>query len=213
MKYVRHSGGLLVLALLTALLAAGCSSSVRFADGSSPTTRKKQGHAKPKTESHRCINTKAEQNEADTQEETDYFAELERLANCKKNEYTTNIGLLREAKSWMGTKYVYGGESKVSGTDCSGFTQSVFASAGISLPRTAASQFRYTRRISRNEAEIGDLVFFRNKGKIAHVGFYAGKGMMIHASQSNGVVLEKIDKPCYINIAGYGRVPKLITVR
>jgi cell wall-associated NlpC family hydrolase len=204
---------ILIAALFGAVMFTGCSPSIRFAENTEKTSYKKKAKSqKQRKESSKCVASTSSSSEKDKQEEDDYFKELERLSDCNKTEYTSSIGLLREAKSWIGTRYVYGGESK-SGTDCSGFVQSVFSAAGVSLPRTAARQFDYTERISASDAEIGDLVFFTDKGRVSHVGFYAGNGMMIHASSSKGVVLEKINKPCYLNIAGYGRVPGLVTVK
>ena len=74
------------------------------------------------------------------------------------------------AAQYVGTPYVYGG-STPSGFDCSGFTQHVFAQAGISLPRTAAQQGAQGQRVSRSEARPGDLAVVSDG---SHVGIYAG---------------------------------------
>jgi len=103
------------------------------------------------------------------------------------------------AASLAGTPYVYGGDS-TSGFDCSGFTQYVFARAGISsLPRTAEEQRQATTRVSA--PAVGDLVFFG--APAYHVGIYAGNGMMWdspHTGMSVGL------RSIFSSSASYGRV-------
>jgi peptidoglycan DL-endopeptidase CwlO len=85
-----------------------------------------------------------------------------------------SAGVIGIAASLAGIPYVYGGTT-TSGFDCSGFTQYVFARAGIaSLPRTAEEQRQATTPVST--PAVGDLVFFG--APAYHVGIYAGNGMM-----------------------------------
>src|SRR5215471_5428841 len=51
--------------------------------------------------------------------------------------------LLAQARSWLGTRYVFGGCS-ASGIDCSCFVQTIFRSVGIGLPRTSQQQYNST---------------------------------------------------------------------
>jgi cell wall-associated NlpC family hydrolase len=69
--------------------------------------------------------------------------------------------ILVQARSWLGTRYVFGGCSP-SGIDCSCFVQTIFRSVGIDLPRTSQSQFNVTagRGLATTSPEPGDLVFF-----------------------------------------------------
>lgn len=88
------------------------------------------------------------------------------------------------AKKFKGVRYVYGGESP-KGFDCSGFTQYVYKSMGVSLNRTAASQATQGTKIKKADLRPGDLVFFDTNGghnNISHVGIYIGGGQFIHAS-------------------------------
>lgn len=81
------------------------------------------------------------------------------------------------ASSLTGIPYVYGGTSPA-GFDCSGFTQYVYAQAGISIPRTSHDQGMAGTFISAAEARPGDLVWHA----YGHVGIYAGNGMVIEAT-------------------------------
>lgn len=116
-----------------------------------------------------------------------------------------NGSVIGIAHSLSGIRYVYGGGT-LSGFDCSGFTSYVFAQAGRSLPRTAAGQYSATSRISRSQAQPGDLVFFRQGGGIDHVGIYLGGGSFIGAQTSTGVAVASVDSGYWANfVVGYGR--------
>lgn len=92
--------------------------------------------------------------------------------------------LIRNAMSLQGTPYSFGGTSR-SGFDCSGYTQYVFKGSGISLPRTSYAQFGIGSKVSREQLQPGDLVFFSTYSKGAsHVGIYIGGGSFVHASNS-----------------------------
>ena len=120
--------------------------------------------------------------------------------------------IVAEARSWIGTPYRYGGESRA-GTDCSGMVMKVYRDvAGIRLPRNSAKQGEYCRRIKRSELLLGDLVFFSSrKGKgINHVGIYIGNGCFVHASTSRGVIVSDLDQEYYSRTYhSSGRVPGL----
>src|SRR3982751_3030194 len=48
--------------------------------------------------------------------------------------------LLRTGEAYIGTRYVWGGNTPKEGFDCSGFTKYVFAKYGVTLPRTSREQ-------------------------------------------------------------------------
>lgn len=120
--------------------------------------------------------------------------------------------LIQEAQSWIGTKYVYGGNDR-NGVDCSGFVLQVFNRAlSIKLPRTSVLQHQFCDSISRSMLQPGDLLFFTVRGgtKVGHVGIYIGNDKMIHASSSKGVVISYISQRYYTdNFYGAGRVKAL----
>ena len=114
----------------------------------------------------------------------------------------------------QGTEYVWGGED-VNGFDCSGLWFWAFQQQGISLPRTAADQYKATQRISADQLQPGDLIFFNfpadltydGQGGINHVAMYVGNGKILQATSNGGVVKTQDITPFYSdNIYGYGRV-------
>ena len=86
--------------------------------------------------------------------------------------------VVRFARRFLGTRYLYGGTTPGSGFDCSGFTRFVYAHFGITLPHYSGAQFGLGRRVARGGLRPGDLVFFDGLG---HVGLYIGNGRFIHA--------------------------------
>ncbi len=113
--------------------------------------------------------------------------------------------VISAAQSLVGIPYNYGGTT-TAGFDCSGFTVYAFRQAGRSLPRTAAGQYAATSRISRSQAQPGDLVFFRQGGGIDHVGIYLGGGRFIGSQSSTGVAVSTIDSGYWASsFVGFGR--------
>lgn len=92
------------------------------------------------------------------------------------------VDLCQYAKEFLGNKYVWGGASLTKGTDCSGFTMSIYAKYGIKLPHSSVSQSKMGTKVSLAEAKAGDLVFYAKGGTVNHVGIYLGNGQVIHAS-------------------------------
>lgn len=86
------------------------------------------------------------------------------------------------AVQFVGNPYVWGGTSLTNGADCSGFTQSVFAHFGISIPRTSRTQAAGGRKVSMDNLSVGDLIFYARNGTINHVAIYIGGGRVISAS-------------------------------
>lgn len=98
------------------------------------------------------------------------------------SNFDIGLSALAQAKTYLGVPYVYGGAS-YSGVDCSGFTMRAYAQAGVSIPRTATTQYRATKRVSRADLQPGDLIFWGYGSEITHVAMYVGNGMQIHAPQ------------------------------
>jgi cell wall-associated NlpC family hydrolase len=84
-----------------------------------------------------------------------------------------------------GLPYVWGGngpDSGDTGFDCSGLTKAAYAAAGITLPRTAHTQYEAGPRVPDGQPLLpGDLVYYGTPANIHHVGLYIGNGKMINA--------------------------------
>lgn len=102
------------------------------------------------------------------------------------------------AKQFLGNPYVYGGSSLTNGTDCSGFTMSVYAHFGYSLNRSSYTQVYNGRAVSMSSLLPGDLLFYKyNSSTISHVAMYIGGGQIIHASTpSTGIIISGMGSPC-----------------
>lgn len=115
---------------------------------------------------------------------------------------SSQVSIAEYAKQFLGNRYVWGGASLTGGTDCSGFTMSLYAKYGHSLPHNAAAQAGVTRSVS--SPQPGDLFFYSNGSRINHVAMYIGGGMVIHASNpSDGI---KISNAYYRHPVKIGRV-------
>ncbi|MCC8067340.1 MAG: C40 family peptidase [Clostridiales bacterium] len=103
---------------------------------------------------------------------------------------STGQSIANYAVQFVGNPYVYGGTSLTNGADCSGFTQSVFANFGISIPRTAAAQASSGTSVSLSDIQAGDLLFYSDGSGISHVALYIGGGQVVHASTSStGIII------------------------
>ena len=113
------------------------------------------------------------------------------------------VNLLDYAQKFLGTPYVWGGNSLTRGVDCSGFVQQVFKAYGYSTPRVSRDMARTYSRVSSSEAKPGDLVFYHNlkTGVVDHVAIYMGNGKIIHAN--NGVEISNVN---YRTVYKYARV-------
>ena len=102
------------------------------------------------------------------------------------------------AKKFLGNPYVYGGSSLTNGTDCSGFTMSVYAHFGYSLNRSSYTQVYNGRSVSMSSLKPGDLLFYKYGGStISHVAMYIGGGQIIHAStEKTGIIIGGMGSPC-----------------
>lgn len=120
--------------------------------------------------------------------------------------------LNEEAVKYIGLPYVYGGNSPITGFDCSSYVSYVYTKAGIkNIPRTTAQKIydNYTIPISRESAMAGDLIFFQKTythyETITHIGIYLGNNRMIHCG--NPIGYADISNPYWTSkFYGFGRI-------
>ena len=102
--------------------------------------------------------------------------------------------------------YQYGGTGDP-GYDCSGLVQAAWLAAGISLPRTSATQFTATARVPLDQLLPGDLLFFGLDG-ITHVAMYLGGTKLVEAANpTSGIQVSDMTYTWYrTNLYAAGRV-------
>lgn len=114
----------------------------------------------------------------------------ESYEDTSSSSSTLGQEIVNFAVQFVGNPYVWGGTSLTNGADCSGFTQSVFANFGISIPRTAAAQSGSGTPVDLGSIQAGDLLFYSGGSGIGHVTIYMGNGQVVHASNSNtGIII------------------------
>ncbi len=124
------------------------------------------------------------------------------LMPTDKAEASTGKDVVTIANKYKGVPYLWGGTT-TKGFDCSGFTSFVFKQVGVTLPRTAASQYGVGTAVSKSNLQPGDLVFFSSSSSsgITHVGIYSGDNNFISSTSSKGVAVVSMDntywKPKY----------------
>ena len=107
----------------------------------------------------------------------DYFTDddLEKpdfLPFYKREEISPIQKVIDTARSFVGSKYSWGGSSPSTGFDCSGLLQYSFKAAGIDLPRVAAQQGKIGQEIDIKQAQPGDIIWFGSKSSPSgqHIG-------------------------------------------
>lgn len=123
-------------------------------------------------------------------------------ANEELNEinYLTEQ-LLNVANENIGVRYRYGGTTK-NGMDCSGLVTTAFNAFNISLPRSSRDMATVGDKVSKSDAQKGDLIFFKTRGsRISHVGIVTevldDEIKFIHSSTSRGVIISSTKEAYY----------------
>lgn len=110
--------------------------------------------------------------------------------------------LISNATENIGTRYRSGGTTKA-GFDCSGLMYCTFGNFDIKLPRSSIEQSRIGMKVDTDEAQKGDLIFFKTNGRhhINHVGMVVevvdGEIKFVHSSTHGGVMISSTKEPYY----------------
>lgn len=113
-----------------------------------------------------------------TKNEGKRLYKINRVAGKKAEVRVVRNKLVAFARKQIGDPY-RAGSSGPNAFDCSGLIRFVYKQiTGKTLPHYSKAQYNQAQRISRSNAQPGDLVFFF-KGGAHHVGIYIGNGKMI----------------------------------
>jgi hypothetical protein len=122
--------------------------------------------------------------------------------------------LIRKASEHLGTRYRSGGTTDA-GFDCSGLMYATFQNVDMTLPRSSQEMANYGVRISRSQAQKGDLIFFATFGgrRVSHVGMVTevvdGVIKFIHSSTGSGVIVSSLNEAYYART--YVQINRVLT--
>lgn len=109
-----------------------------------------------------------------------------------------------------GYPYTFGGMSPTTSFDCSGLMMWAFRKIGVNLPRTAQEQYNVSQKITADELQPGDFIFFTgtyNAGRpVTHIGMYVGNGKMFDANGGGIGFTDLNDHYWQEHLYGYGRI-------
>lgn len=108
--------------------------------------------------------------------------------------------VIETARSFRGTPYRYGGTTRA-GMDCSALVFQSFQSVNINLPRNSEAQSKVGKKISEQQLQPGDILFFatgKKKNQVSHSGIVTdtsrGNILFIHSSTSLGVTEDNLSQ-------------------
>lgn len=128
--------------------------------------------------------------------------EQARIDSIRRDAITDSV--ISVAKQSLGLRYHYGGNSPVTGFDCSHFVAHAFGALGVTLPCSTAGLVTEGVQIPLDSVRKGDLLFFKGRNiNSTHVGHVSlviatapGSIKIIH-STNRGVVIDEYYKMDY----------------
>jgi cell wall-associated NlpC family hydrolase len=110
-------------------------------------------------------------------------------SNANAASVAVNYALSKTGEPYY---YQWGGNGP-RGYDCSGLVQQAYGAAGISLPRTATSQYTAATPVPLAQMAYGDLVFWGSPGSFYHVAVFIGNGKVVHAlNPDQGILVSEL---------------------
>lgn len=139
----------------------------------------------------------------DTQNQLDLLLQEFIIQMNEKAEQLAGVSdkVIDSAFDFYGVRYRFGGMSS-SGIDCSGLVINAFSDTEVDLPRRSLDMAKVGQKVSKTQAQKGDLIFFKTRGaRISHVGIITevleDEIKFIHSSTSKGVIVSSTKENYY----------------
>ena len=148
---------------------------------------------------------RAEQEAQEEAAAAEAAAAAEEAASAEAQEEAIRAQVVDYALSFVGGRYVYGGNDPHSGVDCSGFTRYVLGNAaGVALGRSSRDQAPEGTTVSAEQMQPGDLLFYGSGSHVNHVAMYIGNGQIVHAStERTGIKVSSWNYRAPLRIASF----------
>lgn len=125
-----------------------------------------------------------------------------RIDSVRREAITDSV--ITILKQSIGLPYHYGGNSPVTGFDCSHFVAYGFGKLGVNLPASSAGLSQQGVEVSIDQVQKGDLMFFKgrniNSSSVGHVALVVdvqpGSIKIIHSTH-RGVVIDEFNTSSY----------------
>lgn len=111
--------------------------------------------------------------------------------------YVTDIKMLiTYSLTFVGIPYLWGGESRELGYDCSGFVIEILKAGKIDLPKDFTSHSLYNYLLKSHQAQFsiaqpGALVFYGSRKRITHVAFMIDYKRVIEAGSGDSSTVNR----------------------
>lgn len=116
-------------------------------------------------------------------------------------EFKDGKDLIRNAKTYKGLRYIWGGHNLNRGVDCIGFVTEMYRKYGIKLPRSHTGLRRSGKAVKLKDAKAGDIICYNG-----HVALYMGNGKIIHATRGKSWKV-------HVSKVNYSKKRHIITIR